>query len=358
MADSSFKTYADFQKMNFFRKPNWRWERILHLVSGRSTPLRCSSRDDEYVKKARAFVLLWNSKDTREEREVLFWKDPALFYAYDLFDRSQEQEEVALIIEARLLAGMSPHDIGETMGVMPDAITWYERLFFNVSEYLKHRDWITKQVLLPPLIRLRGNLIDADSVEEDDDNNVILKFKDQTAAKPFLDGSLKLFAYFGGPYLVDVMLAGFQSGKPVTSPDDVSTWVDQQWAMTLKRRSAQAALQFDINKYNATELFMIHTKIIEIERSDETQEKTRSQMERSIQSMLDSIPWPTGQDAEKLLGDRAVGRFDRMASELRDDELIRLSAGDFAPTLADNWPTELPPARPRTKAIDAPKPDL
>jgi hypothetical protein len=72
--------------------------------------------------------------------------------------------------------------------------------------------------------------------------------------------------------------------------------------------------------------------------------------------MLDEIPWMTGQDAEKATGNTLIGRFDNMASELRDDEVLRIAAGDSVPDLADNFLDKLPPPRKQREAILAAPP--
>jgi hypothetical protein len=54
-------------------------------------------------------------------------------------------------------------------------------------------------------------------------------------------------------------------------------------------------------------------------------------MGRSIDAMLDAIPWPTGEDAEKLLQKNTSGQCANSPEDLTEDELLRLTAGDVAP---------------------------
>jgi hypothetical protein len=54
--DKVFKLHAEFQKHNFFRRPNWRWERVVAIhdnVTPSGQPGKCSRRDDAFVKEAK-----------------------------------------------------------------------------------------------------------------------------------------------------------------------------------------------------------------------------------------------------------------------------------------------------------------
>lgn len=336
------RTHADFQKYNFFRTPSWRWDRVLALLDrdDGGPPGRCSRRDDDVVRAARGFVLRWRNGDV-EARQRLLFERPDLFYAYDFHQRLDDDPDAAMYIQARLLARQTPVQIGETMGVLPEAVERYAELFFDVIPYLDNRDWVTKQVLIPALFR-SPTIDDATGVAHGS----------HVTVRPFMDGSLKMFAYFGGPHLVDLMIAGMQAGRPLASPDDVSGWFDANVATTVRRRAAQAAQLFEINKYNVMELFAVHAKIMEIERSEESQDRSKSTQERHIKAMMDEIPWAVGDDGARLYGKTAVGRFDAMAAELRDDELILISSGRTAPTVAAAFPAALPPPR-RVKTATA-----
>jgi hypothetical protein len=333
---ADMKLYADYQRYNFFRRPEWRWDRVLGLCDRYPNPGRCTKRDDDFIRKARNFLL--RRRDDPDKREQLWFEYPGLSYAYDMRQKSAESPEGAMFIEARLLAGQSYADIAASMSTLPDTVRWYEALYFNVLPHLRARDWITKAVLLPAILKYNGAFAAKDS-------SAALPFRDSVVARPFLDASLKLFAYFGGPQLVDVMLAGFQAGKPLSSQDNMANWFDQNWSMTLRRRSSQAALQFEINKYNVTELFAVHSRIIEVERSAENQDQVRSDTERHIKAMVDEIPWAFGADAKKSRAGTVLGRLEDMPGELRDEEMLKVASGETVPGLADNFPARLPPPR-------------
>lgn len=336
---ADMRRYADFQKFNFFCRPDWRWERVVRLVDRHTSPGRCTRRDDAYIRAARKFALCWRNRDSIEQREELFWETPGLYYAHDLHMRAangEEDREGALFIQARLLARQDYATIAKAMGITPETVEWYEAIFFNVRNKLEHRDWVTKHIILPGMLRSPSSI---------DASGDTVPFRDSSVAKPFLDGSLKLFAYFGGPHLVDILINGLQAGKPLISVDDMPAWVDQAWSMTVRRRSMMAATQFEINKYNVMELFAVHTRIMELERSEDTADKTRSATERHIEAMIASIPFCAGGTGERILANSALGRHDAEALELRDEEVQRVAAGqgiDLA-----GWPKALPAPIPK-----------
>ncbi len=353
------KLLAEFQKYNFFRSPAWRWDRVMKIADKYGGMAgRCTKRDDAWIKTSKAFFLRYRDLPDDEDRERLWMETPGLFYAFELFSRAADQPEGACFLEARLLARQTPEVIAECMGTLPDTVRWYEALYFNVADKLQHRDWITAQVLIPAVMKHYGNWHEATQ-----NADVALPFQkgmaNRPVAHPFLDASLKLFAYFGGPHIVDIMITGFQAGKPLTSPDDMAAWFDNHMSMTVRRRVSQAAMQFEINKYNITELLTVHTRIMEIERSEESQDQQKSTTERHIKAMVDEIPWAVGDEGAKASAGTMLGRMDKMAGELRDDEVLKISSGQTVPGLADDFPDRLPPPKKKeSKLLTIKEPEL
>lgn len=346
--------HDEFERFNVFRKPDWRFAKVLKMCDRYPAPGRCSRRDDEFVKKARKFVLGWRAREPEERRE-LYSDNPGLYYAYEIYEKAEDDPEPNHFLQARLLAQQTHEEIADALGTLPATVEWYEKLFFNVSDRLKHRDWVTKHVLLPAILRQHNTKLapnDADDDDDDNDMGIGLDEGPKPVARPFLDATLKLFAYFGGKHVVDIMITGFQSGKQLVSPEDMSSWFDSHWKMALRRRSHQAALTFEVNKYNVMELFAIHTRIMEIEKSEESQDQQRSTVERHVKALLDEIPWAVGDDGRKMLEGTPLGQIDEGATELRDDELLRVASGQKL-LASEEFLTELPPPRPKKVAEQA-----
>ncbi len=347
--DPQFKLNLHYQKFNPFRTPDWRWSRVLHLCDRHPTPGRCTKWDDGYVKIARRFLLLWRKCETDAEREILFWEQPGLVYALKIYENAQlDFKSVALFVEARLLTRETYADIAEGIGTIPSAIDWYEALFFNVRPYLKNRDWVISHVLMPSIMRYRnGN----DKKDLQPAESMFSSFKSVEIAVPFLDATLKLFAYYGGHHLLEHLITGFNSGEQLEHKDQLSQWYNKAFKSTLSRRVTQAMHTIEINKYNATELFQIHTAVMAIDISADNIDAQKSNTERHIEAMLQDIPWAVGVDAEMLSEGTLLGEWDKSAVELRDEEVLRISDGQKVDI--GDVPKQIPPPRKKGPQFDA-----
>jgi hypothetical protein len=343
------KLYSEYQKYNVFREPDWRFVRVLSLCDRHESPGRCTRRDDIYIKQMRNFLLRWRNRDNNDEREELLWENPGLYYAWKIYENREIQPATYNIIEARLLARQTPEEIAATFGTIKETIEWYEALFFNVSDKLDHRDWVTTQVLLPAVLRRHGQMPIESDIGGVAPNLIAYANKDYSICHPFLDSSMKLFAYFGGKYLVDSLITGFESGKPLNSQEDLAAWYDHHFSMAMRRRSLQAIQQFQCNRYNVMELFSTHTEIMKIEKSEDTASRDKTMIERHSKAMIDDIPWVVGADGETMLAGTKLGLYDAQAAELRDDELHAVATGHEPEALAASLPLSLPPPRKRAK---------
>lgn len=359
------KLYVEYQKYNMFRQPTWRWDRVLRLADKQPNPGRCTRRDDKYIKEARTFLLRWRNRD-EEGRQAMFPENPGLYYAYEAYLKGLEDPSNVLLLEARLLTRMTYREIADACNTIPDTVEWYEALFFNVRDQLKARDWITSQVLVPAMTRNFG-LLDLPhhaappSAADDDDDDVPHKpgpWADRVIARPFLDASLKMFAYFGGPVLCETMIHGFQSGKILNSTDNLTQFIDEHWALTLRMRSMQSARTFQVNKYNVMELFATHARIIEVEKSEDSMDQKKSTIERHVSALMDEIPWAVGEDGEETFKGTPVLAYDQAAAELRDDEIHLVAAGKAVKSTDGLEQLKLPPppaAQKLPPPPDAPK---
>tara|TARA_R110000824_G_scaffold200954_1_gene385037 strand:- start:3148 stop:3981 length:834 start_codon:yes stop_codon:yes gene_type:complete len=249
------------------------------------------------------------------------YDNPGLFFAYLLHDRTHLEPELRLMVEARLLAGEDHGKIAHEAKTIPETVDWYEKLFFNVSPFLVHHDWVVKHVLLPSSDRFIEDSADDDSDEE------FAPRPSSEVVRPHLDMTLKFFAFFGGPLLCDVMISGFRRDKKITSYEEIPDYFNEQFASQIMRRSAQASGQFEINKYNVMELFATHSRLIEIQSSIEDQDNRHNEFEKHIDAMLSELPWTAGLDGTKTFEHSPIGRFDEGAAELNEEELMLFGSG-------------------------------
>jgi hypothetical protein len=348
---TSLEFYRPFRLQDPFRPPDWRWRRVQEICNppGGGPPSRSSRRDDIWVVKTRNFLMRWRACTSDLERRDLYHKMPSLTIAYRLFERDADEPQ-ALIVQARLLARQTAEVIAQGLGTFPEAILWYESLFFNVTPYLNNTDWITSEVLLPALASRRPFPL-APVAGPGAPPPPAPPLREPPLAQPFLDGSLKYLAYFGGPLFVDLLIQGVPAGQPLASAGGLPAWLDQMQGLILRRRSLQAALQFDVNKYNVMQLFELHAKIIEVENSAEAGEARQTEVDRHVKAMIDSIPWAVGEGGRRVVAGTQLEKYDEGSMELRDDEVQAAAMGQLDPSTIADRPTSLPPPRPREANI-------
>lgn len=303
--------HKNFEKYNPFRSPRWRFDRILQLIDRAGVrQARVSwTRDDEYVKKGKNFLRSYRqTKPDTYERAALFGDNPGLYYAYMLHEA--EEDELRCAIEARILARQTDEEIAQCVSTLPSTINWYELLFFNVRDRLEHRDWIIRTVI-------------GDAVAE------------YGISDRVFDTTAKLFAYFAGPIVLDVILAGFSSAEFIKEKGDVEKYFDKHLSLGLKRRSAMAVNSFEINKFNAIQVLETHAKLIELERIHNTGEVDKGDYQKNVMAAVQNIAWGTGTDGERRMAGSPLLQYDACAAELRADEMLALQAGELPDSVGE-----------------------
>ncbi|OWK37438.1 hypothetical protein [Fimbriiglobus ruber] len=315
--------------LNPFRSPRWRADRVDELVLAPDGPLPCRRADDAFVRRYKQYRY---RSMTAPDPAVAAAEYPECAAAERL-QAADVPPLLATVVEARILARQSFANIAARTGLDPVAVEWYEALFFHVTDRLDARDWVVTQILIPALARPRAAGPGG--------------FDLGAVAAPAADGTLKLFAYFCGPLMVDVLTAGVTDVRSLKSPEEVDEWFHDHWQRTIARRSAQAAQLFEINRFNVTELFAIHARIIEQRNSPGAARKTQTDMEQRLQMLLDAIPWTL---AEGGGGPDLPGRlneFRHTAAALNEDELMILGAGGTLQNEDEIRSLHLPPPAPR-----------
>lgn len=308
--------YMDVVMADPFMRPYWRHERALAIANS-SGSKRSTRIDDNYIKEYRVFLA--KLKAHKDDHRELARKNVGLYHAHSIHNRMQTDPEVGLIIEARLLAGMKPAQIAMAFKTMPETIEWYERIFFNVSDFLSHTDWIVRNVLVPA----------SDSFAPQPVPNADTEATTRTVqpiVAPYFDMSLKLFSYFGGPMVSDIMISGFQQRRHVRKMEDLHDYFDEQFSFQLKRRGLQASTKFEITKYNVMELFALNSKLIEIQKSSMSKDDKHTAVEKNIHAMLNDFDWRVGTDGVKAFEGTTLGEFDKGKAELDAEEIMYLSA--------------------------------
>ncbi len=330
-------TNIEFEKYNPFRRPDWRHERVMRMLARMPNPGRTSKRDDQFIKAYRNFVLRYRSYD-ETRRNLLMYECPGLAFAYRVFAERPSQPRKSIMMECRILAGQSDQVIAKEMNTVTDMPRYYEALFFNVRDRLNAYDWVIDHVLLPSYdAGMHAN--EPDEVEAavpDGMANaipVLPRVERTPCSEPFFDATLKFFAYFGGPIVLDYVLTGFQRGMRAISGEGLADWFDSHTSARIRHRSAMAAHNFEVNKYNAIDLFTAHMRIVEIEKSIDSDENKKAGIHANVAAMMRSMPWGVGNDGKKLVKSTSIELYDGGAAELRDSELQLLGAGQTVETV-------------------------
>jgi hypothetical protein len=334
-------TYAEIKRYDPFVRPEWRHERVLELVDRFPNPGRCSHRDDEYVRKLRSFILRWRARETLSQRESeLLFEDPGLFHAYLLHERKQTDPHAAFTVEARVLADQPVDVIADRCGLLPGAVEWYERLFFDARLRLANRDWIMRQCLMPAARRATA-LPERRPGQWEEVPEIV---------QPFYDWTCKFWGYWGKGPAVELMLNGNIASRQPKSDDDLDAYQLSQWQSIMLKRSMQSGMVFPINRYNVMELQLLSCKLLELAKREKESGDDITATERGIASLLTQLTWASGQDAARRYEGTALGVYDGGAVELRDDELLMIGAGGELAGGDEILTFELPPPRPREGA--------
>jgi hypothetical protein len=294
--------HNQFQLVNPFREPSWRHQRILELIE-RDPPGRVSSRDDEWVREYRRFMGKIRRAEDAESQMALFPKYPGQFLAY-LFHH-QPDKEWRWLLQARILTGTDFESVARRMMTIPSAVFWYEKMFFNVEDRLEADDYIVKMVIGKPEDRILSSR-----------DGVISDMQEQI--------NYKLFGYFGGTLLLDVMFSGFLKRRPKPERvDQVDDWQNQSWTTMIGRKALSAARHFQVNKYNVMQLFELQARIIEAAKSAGG---SITEFERNVAAVLNEIPWELNEARKQRLGE-SQKTFNVTAVEPRASEMMELAQG-------------------------------
>lgn len=334
-----------YQRWNPFRRPDWRHDRVLRMVEQRPNPGRTTSTDDVYVQGFRKFLLRYRAAGTDEiALDKLAFENVGIFMAYLWhLKRHDEGHYQVIMLESRILARMTDEEIAHEMGVRPEAVHWYEALFFSVREKLGTHDWILDHVLIPAY----EDYFESRAVQQSRQKGkktarakVAAEF--HPISEPFFDCTLKFFAYFAGPIMLDAMLSSFQRGRQVHSIDEIDSYHDSHQRSKMRQRSDQASLTFVVDKWNVMQLFEIHNQIVDSDRANNSASAVRDTLHSAVGLILSSTPWTISTASSQPGPSSAVAEYDEGAAELRSDEMLQVEAGRADDTIAKVKQLQLP----------------
>jgi len=288
--------------------PDWRYRAARELVRQR---VQASRHDDAPTKALRHFLEI---RREHRARIVLRSPDPA-FTDLRMAFRIRFGRLAGLIplLESYLLSGLDDATIAKKFGLAEEVVSWFRTAFYDVEKLLTSRARILYEV-----IRI------SEAGRPNWDFSKVLKIVGYTLKAPALD-----------------QLLGIQD-QPVGRIEPHAWLALQSETMTsLKQLLATAKLDPSDPKQM---LALLNLMARNTEKDSETKDVTHAH----VKALLDEIPWAVGDDGKRMLSGTKLGRFDEGAAELRDHQVLRVSAGEEIQGLEDDLLKELPPPRPRT----------
>lgn len=294
------------------RTPAWRRDRAQVSTSSRG-----SHHDDAVTNEYRKFRSLISNTKTQFSA-VHDHRD--MFLAHRIHLDREKTPWVGFCIEARLLCGQSDEEIAAEACCPPGAVDLYEKLFFNVRDRLKAQDWVFNMVIVPSMAKSDAAAL----LAKDKDKDKKKEAWPYATSLPFYDGTLKFFSYYGGVDMLEFLRNGFREEDPPT-PD--KAWVDKFFANTVRRRSMAAAMTFNVNPFNAMELFGLHTRLIEVAAASKTggSDMADDARTREIGDTLSRVRLAVGDVARRVAAESGVLLT---ATEPRDALLHRALRGE------------------------------
>lgn len=266
-----------FEQFNPQRQPNWRALRAQALVESGSQHLyRCT--EDQYTARYFRFLLRYDRYPAgSSQRMRLFRDEPGLYYAHELYARSDE--ETRGMIEARILARETDEFIAQRLGTQAETVTWYELLFFNVRDRMDNRDWIWK---------------------------TIMNSADRSGSAHKVDVPLKmiacrLFAYFGGPAVLDLVLHGFGDVQSTMSASKADQFMKEAFRSAIHRQAAVNSQMFEFNTFNMVELLGLNERLLsaQVAGRSGTAGGPSGELLHALQQVFESLTVSIGEEAER-----------------------------------------------------------
>lgn len=246
------------------------------------------------------------------DRHMLMEREPGIYHAY-LVRRPAETQEGSIqrwSLEARLLTNESDDDIADKIGCTPTIIEWYERLFFNVREKLRARDYIMTTVIGPAV---HTGMTDRD-----------------------YDILWKVFGYIYGPIVLDAFMTTSTSiGSLVETGEEVNDRFDVDISATIRRKAMICARTYVLNGFTQEGMMNIYSRFRELEQAKDSGGQAKDTFMNTIQVVINKMPWSNGDgimrpdlpDVSRPLDQKLLCDYDTGRAELRTDELLAVAAG-------------------------------
>jgi hypothetical protein len=279
--DPTTPSYPRLQSRSPYRSPAWRWERAWDLVqAGRHFSRR---RDDELTRRAMAYLRdLRRCREDRRVKRALTYPD-----VHAALRLHEQGGNTAVEVQARLLARQSFDEVARHTSVPVEAVKMYESLFFQVTDRLDARDWVTSQAV------------------------GWWEFNPATGRDPAT--VLRGFAYHGGPLLLDAALPYLLGDRlalqPGHDPTTAEGRLDRFLRLTVLLEMLPWGAQTD------TKLFQMHAERLADARKAVSQRPIEPVVARNATKVLETI---AAEAPQQGLGQRQLDRGESDQAGIRE----------------------------------------
>jgi hypothetical protein len=219
---------------------------------------------------------------TNEERQEAVCQQHASVYEAHRFHYSanvaRRQE-----LEAHLLTGEPYAAIAKKMAADPKAIEYYSQIFFDVRDRLEASGWIY------PIIRHQ---------RRDE------QYWGYSAADAERGYVLRLFAYGGGPHVLDALLESMKFVEKPQHSGDVRQWCDDVFSRLLQTTAAAAAATLDPTDKNKYQLISAALSLAN-RKTHQSFDVEPTDLDARLAGMLSSLSFLWDQKSEDGLNPRS-----------------------------------------------------
>lgn len=251
-----------------------------------------------WILRGLRFKREYDAATTELAKESVATTYPDIFWAHWVWSSANPLKHS---VEAHILAREEDSEIGFRCNLTPDVVQAYESLFFNVREKIDHRKYIINCVFGPTIHK---------------------GFSERE-----FDLIWKLYGYFLGPYVLDLIEDKFPSSVWCGTPEGARLAIADDAVTTLKLKSALAAKTVAVNAQTQMALIDQFTRFEEIERNSDSQGKAQEQILENIHAMLTGLPFSVNginPKTGKAIEPGPISEFDSGSVELTYEETMRI----------------------------------
>jgi hypothetical protein len=317
------------------RPVDWRWRRAKWLADEGAAWRKRET--DPLVKDLCKFLHRWNHSRGLGGKLGLQDRLPGMTLVCDLVLSNDYVLPHRCELEARLLTEASYEEIAETMLLKPEDVELYEQLVFNVRDRLRSRSYVVNYAIGSHL---------------------------HTGIGDFEYGLIwKVFAYGGGPLVLEALLMGWTAEARVDRPDHVVTYFGDQSRSAMERKNCVNMLTMQTtNVHSKLHLGELRAKYAEVEQKLKAQGGQTDGSLLNLKELLASLNWRVGSQSAAESRSELVRVFDNSPVEPRAASITRLALGHVDEQLlrsADlRFPEKKLGGQPERPVLEAPKPEV